>query len=320
MEKNGILKKVDQILLCNDSVEYIASSLATVFKQSKTHNFYGITKHAYGYSRTDIKNNYSWIKQPHLQSYFLILSNKIFNEKYFKTFMHSITKEVNKKEIIIKYEMGLSKVILENGFSLNSYYPCEEIDCDYMEYYLNKKSEYKGERLFSKLKFENSVSLTKLKYNREIRFSIIMPTFNRAFCIENAIESLLNQTYQNYELIIVDDGSTDGTEKLLKKKYKEYFDNKKFIYKYKKNEGVCKARNVGLKLAHNEWIAYLDTDNQLVPSFLEEFSNIIASNAKTKCFYAQVEYNKERFIGKEFNYEQLCKSNYIDLDVFVHHK
>ena len=153
-----------------------------------------------------------------------------------------------------------------------------------------------------------------------VKFSIIMPTYNRAFCIEKAIESLLNQTYLNYELIIVDDGSTDGTEKHLKEKYKQYFDSKKFLYKYKKKEGVCKARNVGLKIAHNKWIGYLDSDNQVLPKYLEEFKNAILANKDTKCYYAQIKRTDESIVGKEFDYNQLCQGNYIDLGVFVHHK
>ena len=68
----------------------------------------------------------------------------------------------------------------------------------------------------------------KRKMNKNnIYFSIIMPTYNRAFCIEKAINSLLKQTYQNYELIIIDDGSTDNTEDLIRDKYSDLLKNKK---------------------------------------------------------------------------------------------
>ena len=155
---------------------------------------------------------------------------------------------------------------------------------------------------------------------KEPKFSIIMPTYNRAFCIENAINSLLAQTYKNYELIIIDDGSTDNTEKLLKNKYSKYFIRGKFIYEYKSNEGVCTARNTGLKKANNDWIAYLDTDNEITPTFLEEFKKAMISNIEAKCFYAQMNHPNIGVIGKAFSFTDLCKENYIDMGCFVHHK
>lgn len=155
----------------------------------------------------------------------------------------------------------------------------------------------------------------------KLYFSVILPTYNRAFCIEKAIDSLINQSYKNYELIIVDDGSTDQTENILKEKYKEYFDSHKFIYKkLKRNKGVCCARNEGLKLTNYEWIVYLDSDNKMLPFFLEEYAKAIPSNPNKKIFYSQIHHSNGRVIGKAFDYNQLLKANYIDLGVFVHHK
>ena len=155
--------------------------------------------------------------------------------------------------------------------------------------------------------------------NSQIKFSIIMPTYNRAFCITNAIDSLINQTYQNYELIIVDDGSTDNTEALLKETYSQYFDKGQFIYTMQNHLGVSQTRNTGINLAKNDWIAYLDTDNEIVPTFLEEFVYAISTH-KSSCYYAQIEHPKIGIIGKPFNYKKLCKANFIDLGVFVHKK
>ena len=103
-------------------------------------------------------------------------------------------------------------------------------------------------------------------------FSIIMPTYNRAFCIATAVDALLNQTYQNFELIIVDDGSTDATAELLKSKYDAELKSGKIVFlPQEKNAGVCAARNKGLEAAKYEWIAYADTDNCPRPNFLEIF-------------------------------------------------
>ena len=150
-------------------------------------------------------------------------------------------------------------------------------------------------------------------------FTVIMPTYNRRFCIEKAINSLLNQTNQNFQLIIIDDGSTDNTEELIKVKYSAYLKSKKFIYKYIKHKGVCNARNTALKLAKTDWIAYLDTDNEIFPDFIDTFQKAIAEHPKYKCFYAKfvADGNIE---GQAFNYSDLVKLNFIDMGVFVHRR
>lgn len=148
-----------------------------------------------------------------------------------------------------------------------------------------------------------------------------MATYNRAFCIQNAIDSLLKQTYQDFELIIVDDGSTDDTEKLIKEKYVKELHTKKIVYKkLKQNKGVCNARNVGLKSAYNNWIGYLDSDNEMLPDFLETFQKTIIKNPKNTIFYSRLLRTDGRIIGHPFNYEQLQNANFIDLGVFVHNK
>ena len=110
-----------------------------------------------------------------------------------------------------------------------------------------------------------------------------MPTYNRAFCIENAINSLLTQQYYNYELIIIDDGSSDNTENLIKEKYSKEIDSGKIIYKkLTQNAGVCNARNIGLATAKYPWIGYLDSDNEQTEDFLTTFSNAIVQNPRKK--------------------------------------
>lgn len=184
--------------------------------------------------------------------------------------------------------------------------------------FLGKWYKPRFQNPFEKL-IHNNKRKQKIIQNSQIKFSVIMPTYNRAFCITNAINSLINQTYQNFELIIIDDGSTDNTENLLKKEYSEYFKNGKFIYKKCNHLGASQTRNTGLNIAKNDWIAYLDTDNEIVPTFLEEFAYAISTH-KNSCYYAQITHPKIGIIGKKFNYKQLCKANYIDLGVWVHHK
>ena len=195
--------------------------------------------------------------------------------------------------------------------------------CDY----ISKNTTYSIKLILEDLKdkkinraFSINSFINKVKKQTPY-FSIIMPTYNKAFCIENAIDSLLAQTYYNYELIIVDDGSSDNTEELIKNNYEKELHSGKIIYKkLEQNAGVCNARNVGLSLAKYDWIGYLDSDNKLTEDFLTTFSNAIVQNPRKKCFYAKIEYCNGRVIGKNFDFKKLCKANYIDLGVFVHHK
>lgn len=87
--------------------------------------------------------------------------------------------------------------------------------------------------------------------------SVIIPTYNREKLIERSINSVLNQTYKNIELIVVDDFSSDNTEKVVKK----YTDERLHYIKLEKNSGACVARNVGIENAKGEYIAFQDSDD-----------------------------------------------------------
>src|SRR5581483_11107100 len=154
----------------------------------------------------------------------------------------------------------------------------------------------------------------------EILFSVIMPTYNRKHCIKTAIDSLLNQTFQNFELIIIDDASTDGTEKYIKEIYSKEIGNKKIKYiKLSKNNGESFARNEGLKIAKGNWIAYLDTDNEMLPEFLETFVDHINKNPNAKVFYGKIKKsNSGQIVGEPFDFERLIKRNFIDVGIFSH--
>ncbi len=85
--------------------------------------------------------------------------------------------------------------------------------------------------------------------------SVIIPTFNRADFLKKAIESVLSQTYQGFELIIVDDGSTDDTYEIVS----EFKNN--VVYIKQENRGAAAARNTGIKRAKNKFLAFLDSDD-----------------------------------------------------------
>jgi glycosyltransferase involved in cell wall biosynthesis len=103
--------------------------------------------------------------------------------------------------------------------------------------------------------------------------SVIIPTYNRAHLIGRAIKSVLNQTYQDFEIIVVDDGSTDNTEEVVNKFCKKY-KNIKYIF-HKKNKGEATARNTGIMSSKGQYIAFQDSDDESLPQRLEKQVNIL---------------------------------------------
>lgn len=109
----------------------------------------------------------------------------------------------------------------------------------------------------------------KINVDEKKKISIITPTYNRAWCIERAIQSVLNQTYKNWELIIIDDGSTDNTKEIIK----PYLKDKRIKYFYQKNKGVNIARREGIKKATGKYVTFLDSDDELKRNALELMSS-----------------------------------------------
>ena len=96
-------------------------------------------------------------------------------------------------------------------------------------------------------------------------FSIVMATYNRAHLLQRAISSVLNQSYRNFELVIVDDGSTDNTEETCR----SFGDRRIAYFKQETNKGIMAARNRQLELAKGEYLAILDDDDELTPEALK---------------------------------------------------
>lgn len=104
--------------------------------------------------------------------------------------------------------------------------------------------------------------------------SVIIPTYNRGYIISKAIDSILNQTYNNLELIIVDDCSDDDTKKIVK----SYNDSRIKYYKLKKRSGACKARNFGVSKAKGLYVCFNDSDDVYLENKIEEQYNNIIKN------------------------------------------
>jgi glycosyltransferase involved in cell wall biosynthesis len=108
---------------------------------------------------------------------------------------------------------------------------------------------------------------------KELFFSIIIPAYNRAHMIVETLETTFQQTYPHYEIILVDDGSTDNTEEVIKS-----ISNPKFIYHKKANEERAVARNTGFNLAKGDYVTLLDSDDYLYPNHLQEAAKYIKEN------------------------------------------
>jgi len=105
-------------------------------------------------------------------------------------------------------------------------------------------------------------------------FSIILPTYNRSSLLPRAIDSVLQQTFSDFELIVVDDGSTDATQQLVS----NYADNR-VRYVYQENKGVCVARNHGVAVANAPYLVFLDSDDYATEHWLKDFHDGFMHNA-----------------------------------------
>ena len=113
-----------------------------------------------------------------------------------------------------------------------------------------------------------------------MNISVVIPSYNRKDFLKRSIDSAINQTKKPLEIIVVDDGSTDGTEAMIKSDY----DFVKFIKQ--KNKGVSAARNIGIKVSIGEWICFLDSDDEWKKDKLEKQINAMKSNPGYKFFHS----------------------------------
>ena len=102
--------------------------------------------------------------------------------------------------------------------------------------------------------------------------SVILNTYNRAAVLPRAVESVLAQTYDDFELVIVDDGSTDHTPLVIAQ-----FDDRRVRYVRQANAGLSRARNFGVASSSGRYVTYLDDDDEVLPGWLEAFVTLISS-------------------------------------------
>lgn len=141
------------------------------------------------------------------------------------------------------------------------------------------------------------------------KISIIMPVYNASNFLENTIKSILNQKYKQFELIIIDDGSSDGSE-LICDKYCKKDDRIKVIHT--KNQGICKSRNLGLKLAKGEYVTFADHDDLIDKYLLEDNYKLLKEENADWIKFGKIEhiYYEQKLI--KVNYSNFKKNIYSD--------
>ena len=133
-------------------------------------------------------------------------------------------------------------------------------------------------------------------------FSIVIPTYNREEFIPLAIQSVINQSFLNWELIIIDDGSTDNTKDIVQ----DYLSDSRIKYAYQENQERSVSRNNGVNIAQGKWICFLDSDDQFLSNHLEVFAENIKEHKHINFFYNLKV--GETYYKKEDKYNQVFSS------------
>ncbi|HAV43454.1 TPA: hypothetical protein DCX15_05510 [bacterium] len=160
-----------------------------------------------------------------------------------------------------------------------------------------------------------------------IKVSIIMATYNRGYIIGRAIESVLNQTHKDFELLIIDDGSTDNTQEVVKR-----YPDSRIRYEWFEHRGFPSARNQGLSLITGEYITYLDSDSSWRPEFLEVMIKTLNELPEIEMVYCTYEViyqilrdgewqNVNKAVKRNsYDYKKLLRANFIELCAALHRK
>lgn len=149
-----------------------------------------------------------------------------------------------------------------------------------------------------------------------MKISIVMTSYNYADYIKEAIESVLAQTYSNWELVIVDDGSTDSSVDVIKS-YMEKDDRIK-LYQHEngKNKGLASSIKLGVEKAESEWIAFLESDDKFTPNSIEEKMNAIQENPNIDLLFTDLELFQDTEMISRFNkYFDYINSDFFDRSI-----
>lgn len=139
--------------------------------------------------------------------------------------------------------------------------------------------------------------------------SIIIPCYNQAKYLSETLDSVLAQTYQDWECIIINDGSSDSTEDIAKKYCAE---DSRFFYIYQDNQGVVAARNNAISQSHGKYLLPLDGDDMIHKRYIEEAVKVIERDPKLKLVCCECEYIGDktgRIELPKYSLETLCERN-----------
>lgn len=149
--------------------------------------------------------------------------------------------------------------------------------------------------------------------------SVIMPTFNRAHALEGAIASVVAQSHRDWELLIVDDGSTDHTGSVVE----PWLSDRRIRYLTQEHGGVAKARNTGLHAATCPYQFYLDSDNSWREDFLYTmlaYLSITGLDAACCGSYCYDDHGSTHYRGDDFSWAECLRENYVDMNGFGHRR
>lgn len=141
--------------------------------------------------------------------------------------------------------------------------------------------------------------------------SVVIPLYNKEASITQSLGSVLSQSFQNFEVVIVDDGSTDGSVSIV-----ESMTDPRIRLIKQENGGPSKARNTGVKNARGEWIVFLDADDELLPGAMEYFAQKIKAQADMDMFLGEVVVNNGKSEHLSCKYKEGLVRNPFKAHVF----
>lgn len=143
--------------------------------------------------------------------------------------------------------------------------------------------------------------------DNQIRFSVIIPLYNKSDYIQSAVESAIRQTHSDFELIIINDGSTDNSlDRVLE------ISDSRIVVITQTNQGVSAARNKGVSIARNEYVTFLDADDWWHIDYLIEMSRLIYAFPEAKIYGCQYFWVKNGKVKGSINHESEGFKGYID--------